>query len=64
MKTKIFQNSETRKIRKYNMPEVTVIKIDNDISLVMMSADPNNDPPETFVQSDHFIANPFKLSKL
>ncbi len=63
MKTKIFQNSETRKIRKYNMPEVTVIKIDNDISLVMMSADPNNDPPETSLQLDYFNFNPFKLSK-
>ena len=63
MKTKIFQNSGTKK-KNIKKPEVAVIKIDNDISLVMMSADPNNDPPETFVQSDHFIANPFKLSKL
>ena len=55
---------KTTKKREYNSPDVTVIKIDNEISLIMMSADPYNDPSETFLQPDHFSFNPFKLPKL
>ncbi len=41
----IFQNMEKTEKRKYYRPDINIIKIDNDISLVMMSgASPDNDP--------------------
>jgi hypothetical protein len=57
-------NTETTPIkRKYSAPEITEIKIDKEISLVMMSANPGGDPDES-VQQDHFNLNPFKIFKL
>jgi hypothetical protein len=51
--------------RKYQTPEITEIKIDNEISLVMMSANPGEDPPEESIGGmDHFDLNPFKILKL
>jgi hypothetical protein len=59
------EKKETRKIkRKYTPPVITEIKIDNEISLVMMSANPGGDPPEESMQQDHFNLNPFKIFKL
>jgi hypothetical protein len=62
MKTKFVNNMNTEKKRKYNRPDVTVIKIDNEISVFMAS--PGDDPPETSFNPDHFSLNPFKLPKL
>jgi hypothetical protein len=59
----IIQNPKAGEKRKYNRPEIKVIKIDNDISLVMMSANPGDDPTES-IQSEHFSINPFKMPKL
>jgi hypothetical protein len=43
MKNQILDNQTAK--RKYTPPDITVIKIDNEISLVMMSgASPDNDP--------------------
>ena len=44
-------------------PEIKVIKLDNEISLVMMSSNPGGDPDES-ISPDHFNLNPFKLFKL
>ena len=55
--------TEPEERRKYMPPEIKVIKIDNEISLVMMSANPGGDPDES-IQTDHFNLNPFKLFKL
>jgi hypothetical protein len=52
---------ETKK-KTYSCPEITTIEIDNEISLVMMSAGPEGDPTES-IQPDHFSLNPFKLMK-
>lgn len=60
MKTKIIKNMETTNKRKYNSPDITVIKIDNEISVFMASADPYHDPNGS-IQPDHFSINPFKL---
>jgi hypothetical protein len=49
--------------RKYSTPEITEVKIDKEISLVMMSANPGGDPDES-VQPEHFNLNPFKIFKL
>lgn len=49
--------------RKYLTPEIKVIKIDKEISLVMMSANPGGDPDES-LQQNHFSVNPFKMFKL
>ena len=53
--------AETKK-RKYDRPEITTVKIDNDISIFMAS--PGSDPPETSIRPDHFSINPFKLPNL
>jgi hypothetical protein len=59
------ENKRTQKEkRKYSTPEITEIKIDKEISLVMMSANPGGDPDETSMQQDHFNLNPFKMFKL
>ena len=47
------------KKRKYINPEISCIKIDNEISLVMMSANPNNDPDESL--NINPTENPFKI---
>jgi hypothetical protein len=49
--------------RKYNRPEITIIEIDNEISMVMMSANPGGDPDETRINPDHLNLNPFKMLK-
>ncbi len=49
--------------RKYSTPEITEIKIDKEISLVMMSANPGGDPPDESLP-DNFNLNPFKMFKL
>jgi hypothetical protein len=49
--------------RSYTAPEITEIKIDKEISLVMMSANPGGDPPD-IAMPDNFNLNPFKLFKL
>jgi len=56
----VFQNIKDTDKRKYQRPEISVIKLDNEISLIMMSANPNSDPFEA-KQSDHFNINPFKI---
>lgn len=55
------QNSTNK--RKYNRPEITEIKLDNEISMVMTSAGPYDDPDEISVKPDHFNLNPFKMLK-
>jgi len=59
----IFQNREITKKRKYSSPDIAVIKIDNDISLIMMSANPYHDPDGS-IQQEHFSFNPFKMPNL
>jgi hypothetical protein len=54
-------NPENKRI--YSAPEITEIKIDKEISLVMMSANPGGDPPEESMP-DNFNLNPFKMFKL
>ncbi|NTW32559.1 MAG: hypothetical protein HGB12_08050 [Bacteroidetes bacterium] len=64
MKNQISDKKQNKACKKkYNHPEITVIKIDNDISLVMMSANPYGDPDGS-LQIDHFISNPFKMPNL
>ena len=46
--------------RVYTKPLVECIKLDNEISMVMMS--PPLDPVG-FVQPEHFDNNPFKMNK-
>ena len=46
--------------KKYTAPKVEIIEIDNEISMVMMSANPNNDPGESINPLN--IDNPFKLT--
>lgn len=41
-----FANPNTQDKKIYCRPEFTAIEIDKEISLVMMSANPNNDPQE------------------
>lgn len=52
MKNQILEIKQKSK-RQYIRPEITVIKIDNDISLVMMSAGPGNDPTAPKHQQHH-----------
>lgn len=54
---------KTKEKRKYSPPEITTIKIDNEISLVMMSANPGDDPPEESMP-DNYTLNPYKFFKL
>ncbi|NTW32069.1 MAG: hypothetical protein HGB12_05515 [Bacteroidetes bacterium] len=46
--------------RTYNKPEIKIIKIDNEISMVMMS--PLGNPNES-IDPGHFCLNPFKIDK-
>jgi hypothetical protein len=57
-------NSTPKEKRKYSTPEITEIKIDKEISLVMMSLNPGEDPPGEGSMPDHFNLNPFKMFKL
>ena len=63
MKNIIQNNMETKGKKKYCSPEISVIKIDNDISLVMMSSGPQEDPTES-IQPEYFSIDPFKLQNL
>jgi len=55
--------TENKKKKRYSRPGITKIKIDNEISLVMMSANPDGDPQES-INPGNFILNPFKLPNL
>gem|GEM_PF-755564 len=55
--------TENKKKKRYSRPDITIIKIDNEISLVMMSANPDGDPLES-INAGHFILNPFKIPRL
>ena len=57
MKNQINQKATGK--RKYNRPEINLIKMDNDISVLMASANPVHDPDES-IQPEHFSFNPFK----
>jgi hypothetical protein len=60
MKNKnLVQNQKPTCKRNYNRPEITGIKLDNEISMVMASANPFNDP-DSSIQPD---LNPFKMLK-
>jgi hypothetical protein len=61
MNTKNDQNIVSIRKRKYICPRINAIKMDNEISIFMASADPNTDPPESTIQPDQFSFNPFKL---
>jgi hypothetical protein len=56
-------NDIQKEKRKYSTPEITEIKIDKEISLIMMSANPGEDPDES-IRPEHFNLNPFKMFKL
>jgi hypothetical protein len=60
MKNNLEKNTTIK--RKYNRPEITEIKLDNEISMVMASANPFNDP-DSSIQPDQFSLNPFKMLK-
>ena len=53
---------KTKDKKKYNKPEISVIKIDHEISLVMMSANPYNNGPDPFgyFKHDNHKSEPFK----
>ena len=57
------ENMKAKEKKKYNKPEISIIKIDNEISLVLMSANPSNDPFESSLQKDNSNIDPFKTSK-
>ena len=61
MKTMISKTKETSK-RTYSKPEIEIVKIDNEISLVMMSANPTTDPTEGAL--DLKKNDPFKNNNL
>lgn len=49
--------------RKYVFPTIGMIKIDNEISLNLQSADPPYAPNETHLNSsDYFQSDPFKVN--
>lgn len=48
--------------KKYNRPEITKIKIDGDTSILMSSANWNDDPEESF-NINPFNNDPFKINK-
>jgi len=48
--------------RNYTIPQITRIKLDKEISLVMQSDAPGD--PGGSLQPDHFSINPFKLMKV
>jgi hypothetical protein len=48
--------------RNYAKPQVEQIKLDNEISVFMVSPNPPGDPVS--LPTDHFSINPFKLPKL
>ncbi|NTW31220.1 MAG: hypothetical protein HGB12_01070 [Bacteroidetes bacterium] len=52
---------ENNKKREYKKPIIEKIKLDNEISMVMMSPPPD---PDGSVDPMHFSVNPFKLPNL
>jgi hypothetical protein len=44
--------------RNYAKPQIERIKLDNEISMVMMSPPPD---PDGSIQPEHFSVNPFKM---
>ena len=59
---KTTEKHQPRQKRAYSKPQIERIKLDNEISMVMMS--PPGDPPSGSINPDHFSINPFKLSNL
>jgi hypothetical protein len=57
---KDLKNKKNRK-RAYTRPSVDHIRVDNEISMVMMT--PPDDPDDS-INPDHFGINPFRLPKL
>jgi secreted Zn-dependent insulinase-like peptidase len=57
---KIIKKSKNIKKRTYSKPQIERIKLDNEISMVMMS--PPGDPNGS-IQPEHFSINPFKIPK-
>ena len=55
------------KKNEYKRPEISEVKIDNEISLVLMSANPNQGDgshPFGSIQPEHFKDDPFKAFKV
>lgn len=51
-----------KKLKHYIKPEITRVEIDQEISLIMQSANPGGDPDE-FFNPGNFIQNPFKINQ-
>jgi hypothetical protein len=58
---KTIKKSKNIKKRTYSKPQVERIKLDNEISMVMMSPPPD---PDGSIQPEHFSGNPFKMPNL
>jgi len=48
----------------YSKPKIERIKLDNEISIFMVSVLPSGDSPNESIQSEHFSENPFKMPNL
>ena len=59
---KTIEKPKDIKKRKYSKPQIERIKLDNEISMVMMSGPPVD--PEGSIQTEHFSFNPFKMPNL
>ena len=55
------RNKEIKIKRSYTKPKIECVKLDNEISMVMMSAPPAD--PDGSLQPDNFSINPFKMMK-
>jgi hypothetical protein len=60
---KVSLGNDKKNKEKYDKPEINSIRIDNEISMVMMSAGPGDDPPEEVSLGDCINRSPFKLFK-
>lgn len=58
---KINKKKEIEIKRSYAKPQIERVKLDNEISMVMMSAPPAD--PDGSLQPDNFSINPFKMMK-
>ena len=58
---KINKTKEINIKRSYSKPQIERIQLDNEISMVMMSAPPAD--PDGSLQPDNFSINPFKMMK-
>ena len=56
---KKIENPNIHKKRIYSNPEISCVKLDKEISLVMQSSAPED--PEGSLQPEHFSLNPFKI---